>query len=91
MFRMWRLCGVGRMGLVKIVLSLLANLLGFMKDRQLIEAGKAEAKNEQNEATLEAVTAVRAPISDDDRERVWARLQANRARNAERVSTDPGA
>ena len=59
------------MGLVKIVLSLLANLLGFMKDRQLIEAGKAEAKNEQNEATLEAVTAVRAPISDDERERLW--------------------
>ena len=59
------------MGLVKIVLSLLANLLGFLKDRQLIEAGKAEAKNEQNEATLEAVTAVRAPISDDERERLW--------------------
>lgn len=77
------------MGLVKIFLSLLANLLGFMKDRQLIEAGKAEAKNEQSEATLEAVTAVRAPISDDDRERVWSQLQANRARNAERVSTDP--
>jgi hypothetical protein len=53
------------MGLVKIVLTLLANLLGFLKDRQLIEAGKAEAKNEQSEATLEAVTAVRAPISDD--------------------------
>lgn len=59
------------MGLVKIILSLLANLLGFLKDRQLIEAGKAEAKNEQNEATLEAVTAVRAPISDDERERLW--------------------
>jgi hypothetical protein len=59
------------MGLVKIVLSLLANLLGFMKDRQLIEAGKAEAKNEQSEATLDAVTAVRAPISDDERERLW--------------------
>lgn len=59
------------MGLVKIILSLLANLLGFLKDRQLIEAGKAEAKNEQNEATLEAVTVVRAPISDDERERLW--------------------
>lgn len=59
------------MGLVKIILSLLANLFGFLKDRQLIEAGKAEAKNEQNEATLEAVTAVRAPISDDERERLW--------------------
>ena len=59
------------MGLVKIVLSLLANLLGFLKDRQLIKAGKEEAKNEQNEATLEAVTAVRAPISDDERERLW--------------------
>lgn len=74
------------MGLIKIVLSLLANLFGFLKDRQLIEAGKAEAKNEQNEATLEAVAAVRAPISDDERERVWARLQAQRA---ERVSADP--
>jgi len=59
------------MGLIKVVLSLLANLLGFLKDRQLIEAGKAEAKNEQSEATLEAVTAVRAPISDDERERLW--------------------
>jgi membrane glycosyltransferase len=75
------------MGLIKVVLTLLANLLGFLKDRQLIEAGKAEAKNEQSEATLEAVTAVRAPISDDERERVWARLQASRDKG--RVPSDP--
>lgn len=77
------------MGMVKIVLSLLANLFGFLKDRQLIEAGKAEAKNEQNEATLEAVTAVRAPISDADRKRVWDRLQTKYGPQPG-VPTDPG-
>lgn len=86
---MWRPCRVGRMGLVKVVLSLLANLLGFLKDRQLIEAGKAEVKNEQAQATLDAIREVNAPITDADRERVWARLQAARAK--ERLSADPGA
>lgn len=86
---MWRLCRVGRMGLVKVILSLLANLLGFLKDRQLIEAGKAEIKNEQAQATLDAIREVNAPITDADRERVWARLQADRAK--ERLSADPGA
>lgn len=81
-----RHCRVARMGLIKVVLSLLANLLGFLKDRQLIEAGKAEAKNEQSEATLEAVTAVRAPISDDERERLW---RENAAKYGMRDDSNP--
>jgi membrane glycosyltransferase len=77
-------------GIVKAVLTFLGALFGFLRDRQLINAGKAEAENEQNKATLEAVEAVRAPITDADRERVWARLQTGRD-GKERVPSDSGA
>jgi hypothetical protein len=52
------------MGLVKIVLSLLANLLGFLKDRQLIEAGKAEAVKDAVVAEQDRVAAVDAAVAD---------------------------
>lgn len=52
------------MGLVKIVLSLLANLLGFLKDRQLIEAGKAEAVKDAVVAEQDKMAAVDAAVAD---------------------------
>lgn len=61
---MWRLYRVGRMGLVKIILSLLANLLGFLKDRQLIEAGKAEAVKDAVVAEQDKLAAVDAAVDD---------------------------
>lgn len=64
------------MGLVKIVLSLLANLLGFMKDRQLIEAGKAEAKNEQAEKTAEVISDLNRPRSAGELDELWERNKA---------------
>ena len=77
------------MAWLKVILSLLSSVLGFIRERQLINAGKAEAQSEQDRATLEAVKAVRARITDADRERVWARLQAERDKG--RLPTDPGA
>lgn len=61
---------------IKAFFAALGELFGFLKDRQLIDAGKAEASNENAQKTLDTIEAVRAPITDDDRERVWARLQA---------------
>lgn len=77
------------MAWIKVVLSLLSSLFGFIRERQLINAGKAEAQSEQDRATLETIKAVRAPITDDDRERVWAQLQARR--DKERMSDNPRA
>jgi len=62
--------------LIKAVFVALGELLGLLKDRQLIDAGKAEASNENAQKTLDTIEAVRSPITDDERERVWARLQA---------------
>lgn len=80
---------VARMGIVKAVLTFLGALFGFLKDRQLINAGKAKAQNEQSQETLEALRKVSSPITDVDRERVWARLQAERDKG--RVPPDTGA
>jgi hypothetical protein len=52
------------MGLVKIVMSLLANFLGFLKDRQLIEAGKAEAVKDAVVAEQDKMAAVDAAVAD---------------------------
>lgn len=64
------------MGFVKAVFEALGAIFGFLKDRQLINAGKAEQANENAQATLDAVAAVAVPITDADRSRVWDRLQA---------------
>lgn len=64
------------MGFVKAVFEALGAIFGFLKDRQLINAGKAEQANEDAQATLDAVAAVGVPITDADRSRVWGRLQA---------------
>ena len=63
------------MGFVKAVFEALGAIFGFLKDRQLINAGKAEQANENAQATLDAVAAVAVPITDADRSRVWDRLQ----------------
>lgn len=52
------------MGLVRVILSLLANLFGFMKDRQLIEAGKAEAVKDAVVAEQDKIAAVDAAVAD---------------------------
>lgn len=57
---------------IKAFFAALGELFGFLKDRQLIDAGKAEASNENAQKTLDTIDAVRQPITDDDRERVWA-------------------
>jgi membrane glycosyltransferase len=64
------------MGFIKAVFGALGAIFGFLKDRQLINAGKAEQANEDAQATLDAVAAVAVPITDADRSRVWDRLQA---------------
>ena len=64
------------MGFLKAVFGALGAIFGFLKDRQLINAGKAEQANENAQATLDAVAAVAVPITDADRKRVWDRLQA---------------
>jgi len=66
------------MGLVKIVLSLLANLLGFLKDRQLIEAGKAEAVKDAVVAEQDKMAAVDAAVADPSNA---DRLRASRFRD----------
>jgi len=63
------------MGFIKAVFGALGAIFGFLKDRQLINAGKAEQANEDAQATLDAVAAVAVPITDADRSRVWDRLQ----------------
>lgn len=76
------------MAWLKVVISLLSSVFGYLRERQLIEAGKKEAQGEQDRATLETIKAVHAPITDDDRERVWSRLQAERDKG--RVPDNPG-
>jgi len=62
-------------GLIKAVFGALGAIFGWFRDRQLINAGKAEQANEDAQATLDAVAAVAVPITDADRKRVWDRLQ----------------
>ena len=76
------------MGFIKAVFEALGAIFGFLKDRQLINAGKAEQANEDAQATLDAVAAVAVPITDADRSRVWNRLQAKYGPKPS-VPTDP--
>ena len=76
------------MGFIKAVFEALGAIFGFLKDRQLINAGKAEQANEDAQATLDAVAAVAVPITDADRSRVWDRLQAKYGPKPS-VPTDP--
>jgi membrane glycosyltransferase len=77
-------------GAIKAVFAALAELFGLFKDRQLINAGKAEAQNDNAQTTLDTIAAAHLPITDDDRQRVWARLQAKYGAKPG-VSGDPGA
>ena len=52
------------MGLIKSLLSALAALFGFLKDRQLIDAGKAEAVKDAVVAEQDRVASVDAARSD---------------------------
>jgi len=65
-------------GLIKTVFGALGAIFGYFKDRQLINAGKAEQANDTAQATLDTIAKVVVPITDVDRSRVWERLQAKR-------------
>ena len=78
------------MGVIKAVFAALGAIFGYFKDRQLINAGKAEQANENAQATLDTIAKVAAPITDADRSRVWNRLQAKRGPKPG-VSDDPAA
>jgi hypothetical protein len=62
-------------GLIEAVFGALGAIFGWFKDRQLINAGKAEQANDTAQATLDTVAKVAVPITDADRKRVWDRLQ----------------
>lgn len=78
------------MSWLKALFGALAAFFGFIDRRQLLDAGKAAAEGEQARATLDVAKDVRRPITDDERNSVWARLQAERSAGR-RVSADPGA
>ena len=63
-------------GLIKAVFGALGAVFGYFRDRQLINAGKAEQANANAQATLDTIAKVAVPITDADRKRVWDRLQA---------------
>lgn len=75
---------------VKAALTALGAFFGFLDRKQLIDAGKDAAAGEQARETLDLAKAVHQPISDDERNSVWARLQAERGAKR-RLPTDPGA
>ena len=77
-------------GLIKAVFGALGAIFGYFRDRQLINAGKAEQANENAQATLDTIAKVVVPITDADRSRVWERLQAKRGPKPG-VPTDPAA
>ena len=77
-------------GLIKTVFGALGAIFGFLKDRQLINAGKAEQANDTAQATLDTIAKVVVPLTDADRSRVWERLQAKRGPKPS-VPTDPAA
>ena len=77
-------------GLIKAVFGALGAIFGYFRDRQLINAGKAEQANDTAQATLDAIAKVVVPITDADRQRVWNRLQAKRGPKPS-VHTDPAA
>ena len=77
-------------GLIKAVFGALGAIFGFLKDRQLINAGKEEQANDTAQATLDTIAKVVVPITDADRSRVWDRLQAKRGPKPS-VPDDPAA
>jgi len=77
-------------GLIKTVFGALGAIFGYFKDRQLINAGKAEQANDTAQATLDTIAKVVVPITDADRSRVWERLQAKRGPKPS-VPDDPSA
>lgn len=58
------------MGLIKAFLTFFGELFGFMREKQLIDAGEAKAEGKQAREALETIETVRAPIDDAERERV---------------------
>ena len=62
-------------GLIKAVFGALGAIFGYFRDRQLINAGKAEQANANAQATLDTIAKVAVPITDADRLRVWKRLK----------------
>ena len=77
-------------GLIKAVFGALGAIFGYFRDRQLINAGKAEQANDTAQATLDTIAKVVVPITDADRSRVWDRLQAKRGPKPS-VLDDPAA
>ena len=77
-------------GLIKAVFGALGAIFGYFRDRQLINAGKAEQANDTAQATLDIISKVAVPITDADRQRVWDRLQAKRGSKPS-VPDDPAA
>lgn len=74
---------------IKAVFSALGALFGFLKDRQLIDAGKAKAQNENAQKTLDTIAKVNAPITDAERDGVWDGLKSKRKRKPN-LPTNPG-
>ena len=75
--------------LIKAVFGALGAIFGYFKDRQLIDAGKAEQANANAQSTLDTIAKVVVPITDADRLRVWKRLQAKYGPKPG-VPADPG-
>lgn len=61
---------MGIVAAIKAIFGALGALFGFLKDRQLIDAGKAEQANANAQETLDTVSKVNAPIELDDIKRV---------------------
>ena len=76
------------MGLIKAALELFSRFFKWLGDKQLVDAGKAAATGEQARETLDLAKDVHRPITDAERNSVWARLQAERAAQR-RVPLDP--
>lgn len=71
-------------GIAKAVLGFFANLLTLWLVRQ---GGRDDERADNAEKTLETVERVTAPVSDDERERLWAQ---NVAKFGRRVRDDSG-
>lgn len=74
---------------IKAALNLLSRFFKWLGDKQLIDAGKQAEAGEQARETLDLAKTVHQPISDDERQRVWDRLQAERSAKRH-MPDDPG-